>query len=361
MTLCLLLCLSEISAAIPFSGGLFGYIRASLGPFLGFFVGVFELLHDVILSGIYLHQFSGIILKAMSLHSFYQPITCCLILFLTFLIIFQGRHFFWYSLSTVLIVSLLIICGFSVISLQNSQFLLVNHNNSSRDHFFRDILEYFMWSHWWFQGMQRITVVSSDVPGNTHEVITKYTLFCIFLYFFVFLSVKLAFSSLQDWQDNFSRSFQGIWNHLPVRHVHDHLDLATLTLCPYTRSIFSSFLTNCYGSHSIYVYFPAPQQSSGPSCTFHEFSRDHLYNFSIHSKHVRIQFMAETQSHPQHHHDMFLDPVYTHFTHFYSFKTARNSYLRLWNLHFIHFFRVFLCFYGIFCISTSFYYVTTSF
>eukprot|EP01040_Poterioochromonas_malhamensis_P001405 gene1405-biopygen183 len=36
--ICLSLCMGEMSSALPFSGGVFGFVRAALGPFFGFMV-----------------------------------------------------------------------------------------------------------------------------------------------------------------------------------------------------------------------------------------------------------------------------------------------------------------------------------
>eukprot|EP00599_Poterioochromonas_sp_BG-1_P001666 CAMPEP_0173149086 /NCGR_PEP_ID=MMETSP1105-20130129/10115_1 /TAXON_ID=2985 /ORGANISM="Ochromonas sp., Strain BG-1" /LENGTH=496 /DNA_ID=CAMNT_0014063883 /DNA_START=98 /DNA_END=1588 /DNA_ORIENTATION=+ len=40
--LCLCLCMGEMSSALPFSGGVFGFVRAALGPFFGFMVASCE-------------------------------------------------------------------------------------------------------------------------------------------------------------------------------------------------------------------------------------------------------------------------------------------------------------------------------
>ncbi len=41
---CLCLCMAEMSSALPFSGGLFGFVRASVGPFFGFMVACTEFM-----------------------------------------------------------------------------------------------------------------------------------------------------------------------------------------------------------------------------------------------------------------------------------------------------------------------------
>lgn len=46
--LCLCLCFAEMSSAFPFSGGVFGFARASVNPFFGFMVACTEFLYCMI-------------------------------------------------------------------------------------------------------------------------------------------------------------------------------------------------------------------------------------------------------------------------------------------------------------------------
>jgi amino acid transporter len=46
--ICLCLCMAEMSSALPFSGGIFGFVRASTGPFCGYLVACTELLLNTV-------------------------------------------------------------------------------------------------------------------------------------------------------------------------------------------------------------------------------------------------------------------------------------------------------------------------
>jgi ethanolamine permease len=46
--ICLSLCMAEMSSALPFSGGIFGFVRASTGPFYGYIVACTELLFNTL-------------------------------------------------------------------------------------------------------------------------------------------------------------------------------------------------------------------------------------------------------------------------------------------------------------------------
>ena len=43
--LCFCLCAGEMSSALPFSGGAYGFVRASLGPYFGFLVACCEFVY----------------------------------------------------------------------------------------------------------------------------------------------------------------------------------------------------------------------------------------------------------------------------------------------------------------------------
>jgi len=45
--ICLGLCLSEMSSTLPFSGGIYGFVRAFVGPYSGYIVSHFEILSNV--------------------------------------------------------------------------------------------------------------------------------------------------------------------------------------------------------------------------------------------------------------------------------------------------------------------------
>ena len=44
---CLCLCMAEMSSALPFSGGIFGFVRAALGPYMGFLVACSEFVYCI--------------------------------------------------------------------------------------------------------------------------------------------------------------------------------------------------------------------------------------------------------------------------------------------------------------------------
>ncbi len=45
--LCLAACLSEMAGTLPFSGGIYGFVRAFVGPFTGYVVSRFEIIQNI--------------------------------------------------------------------------------------------------------------------------------------------------------------------------------------------------------------------------------------------------------------------------------------------------------------------------
>lgn len=46
--ICLCFCMAELSSALPFSGGIYGFVRAFLGPYYGFLVAFYDILFNVL-------------------------------------------------------------------------------------------------------------------------------------------------------------------------------------------------------------------------------------------------------------------------------------------------------------------------
>ena len=61
--ICLALCVAEMAGAVAFSGGSFGYARCTISPFVGYLVGVYDLLQ----SGICTALFVDVIAKAFNI------------------------------------------------------------------------------------------------------------------------------------------------------------------------------------------------------------------------------------------------------------------------------------------------------
>lgn len=104
-------CLAEMTSTLPFSGGIYGFVRAFTNPFFGFYVAVFELLLNLFYAAnrIYVLSVIPVYLGAQS-HS--MILINCLITYVLILIItLAGGKVFWIVnnlLGVVVLVLLLI-------------------------------------------------------------------------------------------------------------------------------------------------------------------------------------------------------------------------------------------------------------
>lgn len=55
-SICLSLCVAEMTSILPFSGGSYGFVRVTLGPYFGFLVGCLEILHTVAYPAFLIHR-----------------------------------------------------------------------------------------------------------------------------------------------------------------------------------------------------------------------------------------------------------------------------------------------------------------
>ncbi len=63
--LCLTLCLAEMTSALPFSGGLYGFVRVTTNPFWGFVVAVCEVFQSVFYVSVCVMYMGQLIREAM--------------------------------------------------------------------------------------------------------------------------------------------------------------------------------------------------------------------------------------------------------------------------------------------------------
>ena len=95
--LCLGLCIAEMASAISFSGGSFGYVRCTLSPMLGFFVGLCDLIQSVFYTAIYAELVAKALAEAAEgmVDSAYLPLYILLVYVTAVLVTLPGGSIFW--------------------------------------------------------------------------------------------------------------------------------------------------------------------------------------------------------------------------------------------------------------------------
>lgn len=126
-SVCLILCLAEISSAVPFNGGSFGFTRCTLGYYVGFLVGCCEIMEYLFATSSSMLLVGQVIASAYPQITHYQPMVW--LLFYVFALIFQSvghkRVVFGLVVLSLISLSIISIFCFGAIpyaNLQNSAF-----------------------------------------------------------------------------------------------------------------------------------------------------------------------------------------------------------------------------------------------
>ena len=99
--LCLALCIAELTGIIAFSGGSYGYSRCALSPFIGYIVGICDLLQSVLFTADCVHMVSKALSMAVSGHDYVRYLPCWWIALygLILVIALPGGRCFWNSMN----------------------------------------------------------------------------------------------------------------------------------------------------------------------------------------------------------------------------------------------------------------------
>lgn len=113
--ICLTLCMSEMSSTLPFSGGIYGFVRAFLGPFSGYIASRFELLLNISMVSISTLVVAAFPTIAGISTIEQEPAWWCLFYGFAMIVILMGGNVFrvwvWLSGSFALVLMLIYIFG----------------------------------------------------------------------------------------------------------------------------------------------------------------------------------------------------------------------------------------------------------
>jgi len=115
--ICQCLCTSELSSALPFAGGAYGFARCTLGYYLGFMVGCCETIQYITYVASSAISLGSMITTLIPITIGYEPVIW-LIFYITALVIYIiGGATFWRFSTTIGVVSTLILLMFCLGSL----------------------------------------------------------------------------------------------------------------------------------------------------------------------------------------------------------------------------------------------------
>jgi ethanolamine permease len=107
--LCLVLCLAEMTSALPFSGGSYGFVRVCLGPFFGYLIGCCETMQNIayVISAVI--PFGQMLTMLFKAKSKYEPAYWTFFFLSAVAINVAGGKTFWWFSRIIGIVSLLLV------------------------------------------------------------------------------------------------------------------------------------------------------------------------------------------------------------------------------------------------------------
>lgn len=167
--LCMILCLAEMASTLPFSGGLYGFVRACLGPFWGYVIGILEIIQNILkmtfLSLSLGHIFGNLIDTSISISNLFSMG----FLFLAILGNMTNGKSYWYSQYCVSILVLIIVIAYIIISGTTSNIPDEIHlaqraifDNTSPTQHFHSFMKAFPFASFFFIGIEMIPVCSND-------------------------------------------------------------------------------------------------------------------------------------------------------------------------------------------------------
>eukprot|EP00981_Chlorochromonas_danica_P001009 scaffold233_cov174-Ochromonas_danica.AAC.49 len=105
---CGLVCLAEITSALPFGGGLYGMTRVTLGPFFGFIVACCEMLQSIVFTGSLLFPAGLKAAAVFELPDSFIPFFWIVMLGLCLVVNIMGVKYFWRT-NTILVLTTVVL------------------------------------------------------------------------------------------------------------------------------------------------------------------------------------------------------------------------------------------------------------
>jgi ethanolamine permease len=195
--LCLMLSLSEITSSLPFSGGLYGFVRVSLGPLWGYLVGCCELVQNVFYVSAIALSLGKAFALITGLPSRYEPVAWLLFYVSSFYINFydgnkrvyqidEGREhhnhqWFWRTQSILSVVCVVLIILYIAVTIPHMNFnkysltshhSLHQHQDSSSGGFIQRLISSLCFSSLMFIGSESLTLTCIDVNSPKSQIPT---------------------------------------------------------------------------------------------------------------------------------------------------------------------------------------------
>jgi ethanolamine permease len=179
--ICMICCLSEMTSTLPFSGGIYGFVRAFLGPYSGYVASRFEIVLDICYAAsavIFLGSFTH---DAGLSHHTVEPAWWCLMFGIAMTISLVGGKLFW-TFNNMVACTITVLLVMYILG----SFAAVNYNEYADGTAAvegREVVRQVHHTSGMFLGLQYLPLMSGmckEVSGNTAIAIVFHSFsFCI--------------------------------------------------------------------------------------------------------------------------------------------------------------------------------------
>jgi amino acid transporter len=160
--------LAEMTSALPFSGGIYGIVRAFIHPFAGFYVACFELLINVFYIALSVRSFALLPIQAGVLPAYYYLVYCFVIYVAILSVCLIGGKIFWLSNLLIGITCLVIILIYILGGIEYANFAKWKHTD--RPFQFGQVMVYLPDPSLTYLGVQYLPLASNLVPEARKDV-----------------------------------------------------------------------------------------------------------------------------------------------------------------------------------------------
>jgi ethanolamine permease len=189
------LCIAEMISILPFSGGMYGFARVTLGPYLGFMVGCYESVGNIIYAMYGMLLLSAYLSYITDIERKYQPIMWLGFYLLIMLNEFLGRKYYFILMRTVAILLALMFLFYVAISIPKThpkKYLQHKAFEQTFDYGAELTIVSLQYAAFIYFGIEIIPLVSDEVKDARKDtpraLMTTVTLVTIFAFLIMVLS-----------------------------------------------------------------------------------------------------------------------------------------------------------------------------
>ena len=219
----LIFCISEITSALPFTGGSYGFARCALGNYWGFLIGCTETVEYIFYTAASVIALESMFEIIFPNFQHYPPLTWIIIYIFCVLIHIFGGQYFWIFNRTIAIVCILVLLLFVFGSIkyvdfsQYASWPSTKENPVSNSWFVGDFNEFMVvypLAAWLFVGVESLKETCNEVEDPKIQV-PKGQISCVLtltitaiLVFFVAVSLPPGISTMSSSFIPFNTGFQ---------------------------------------------------------------------------------------------------------------------------------------------------------